>query len=140
MATGSSFVNRLPETPTSGARTPTRRPPARKSFPRRTTPGSAPGQRQPTGGGRPNPTIVCPGRKAVLEGQAKDRAALGIGFKGGLTRQGLSAKLTGVGKGTTRAKRASSPAVRDPFKAAMEQRLKAGKPATRASVNALSRA
>ena len=179
MATGSSFVNRLPETPTSGARAPkssktiraprtdkeaavrgreVRRRMVAKGLPlerpnigtvtgppsiqslRRTSPGSAPAQRQPTGGGRPNPTIFSPGRKAVLEGQAKDRAALGIGFKGGLTRQGLSAKLAGVGKGTTRAKRASSPAVRDPFKAAMEKRLKAGKPATRASVNALSRA
>ena len=75
----------------------------------------------------------------MIEGQARDRATLGIGFKGGLTRQGLSAKMSGVGKGTTRAKRASSPAVRDPFKAAMEKRLKAGKPVSRAAVNALGR-
>ena len=119
----------------------TQRPPARRPFPGRSVPSSAPAQRrpvrstpsfnpvqrQPARGARPNPTIFSPGRKSMLESQARDRATLGIGFKGGLTRQGLSAKLGGVGRGTTRAKRASEPAVRDPFQAALEKRLKGRK-------------
>jgi len=106
----------------------------------RTLPGSTPGVRIPVSTARrPNPTIFSPGRQALLESQAKDRATLGIGSPGGLTRQGLSAKLVGVGQGTTRAKRASSPAVRDPFQVANEKRLKEGKPLSRAAVNAPGR-
>lgn len=151
--------------PHGAVRQPARRPPSRLPFPGRTVPGSAPAQRrpvrptpsfnpvqrQPVGGrtipgsspgertsvtkSRPNPTIFSPGRKTLLESQAKDRATLGFGSPGGLTRQGLSAKLVGVGKGASRVATASSPAQRDPFAVANERRLKQQKPVTRASVN-----
>lgn len=128
-----------PAAPTKRKREITSSAPAQRR-PVSSTPSFNPVQRQPARGARPNPTIFSAGRKSMLESQARDRATLGIGFKGGLTRQGLSAKLAGVGKDTTREKRASSPAVRDPFQAALEKRLKEGKPASRAAVNALSRA
>lgn len=136
--------------PHGAVRQPSRRPPSRLPFPGLPVPGSSPAQRrlvrptpsfnpvqrQPVDGSLPNPTIFSPGRKTLLESQAKDRATLGFGSPGGLTRQGLSAKLAGVGKGASRVATASSPAQRDPFAVANERRLKQQKPVTRASVNA----
>lgn len=102
-------------------RTPSRRPPAREPFGGRSVPGFTPIQKLPVSG-RTIPGISSPGRQSVKAKQAKDRAALGIGSPGGLTRQGLSAKLSGVGKGASRSK--TSAAVRsNPFKAANERRL-----------------
>ncbi len=72
-------------------------------------------------------TIFSPGRLSMKASQAKDRAKLGIGSPRVLTRQGLSAKLAGLGKGAGRVKTASSPAKRDPFQAANERRLNQGR-------------
>ena len=104
------------------ARTPSRRPPAREPFGGRSVPGFEPVQKLPLSG-RTLPGLPSPGRQSLKAEQAKDRAALGIGTSGGLTRQGLSAKLSGVTKGASRAK-TSATERSDPFKDANERRLR----------------
>ena len=102
-------------------RTPSRRPPAREPFGGRSVPDFAPIQKLPLSG-RTLPGLPSPGRQSFKAGQAKDRVEIGIGTPGGLTRQGLSAKLSGVTKRASRAK--TSAANRsDPFQAANERRL-----------------